>query len=556
MASLNHRGSALLGTENAYHLLRRATYNVTKERIDQFANLTVDQALDALFNFNATDFNEFIEQEPYQYDTGTAVIYAGTQIASDPDRGRKANSIIHWYLHEATNANTIRFKLSFFLHSIFITYFSSAYLRSYDFLNLQLFYAKGSYKEFARKVSVDNSMHVYLNNNLNKVGSPNENFAREFLELFTITKDVPATYTETDVQEAARVLTGFTTQNNRTIIDVDTNIPTGQEVLNNHDTGNKTFSSLFGNTTIVGATTAADMPRELDDFVNMIFDQDHTAVALARRLFRFFVHGEISDEVESDIITPLATYIKANNYNLELAVRKLLASQHFFDEDDTNQGNENIGGLIKTPLDLYLQTTSLFRIQYDAIDVNRSNNYRYFFVMGYLYFMKNIDLYLFRSTTVAGYVPIYQEPDYDKQWVSVNTITSRYNLGISLIDGRDRVSGTNGLIYGTFNAFEFLENSGYFTSILNNLYANPFANASTEMPNLMNAILELAFVKDLTTTRYNELYNQYLLGGLSEINWAVAWKNYKDGEPNGGDVEITIKNVFQAILESPEYQIF
>jgi uncharacterized protein (DUF1800 family) len=563
MASITHRGSAVLGYENAYHLLRRATYKVTKERIDEFAALTVDQALDVLFNFNGANFNEFVDTEPRRYDTGETIMYPGPKIVeSGHEEGEKRRSVFGWYVNEAAESSTIRFKLSFFLHSIFITRAASSYLLNYDNWSLLLIYAKGSYKEFARKAAVDNLMHAFLNNNLNKAASPNENFAREFLELFTITKstqvgaDDYTTYTEHDVQQAARVLTGFTIDFTRGIIDPDTGTPTGSHSTRYHDTGNKTFSHRFGNQTITGATTDADMPRELDDFVNMVFAQDYTAISLARRLFRFFVHGQISSEVETDIIQPLATYLKANNYNLELGVRKLLASKHFYDEDDAISGDENKGGLIKTPLDLFLQTTNLFRIQYDTVAVNRVTNYRYMYNAGIRYFSKTWGVNLFNATTVAGFVPIYQEPDYDRQWVSVNTILSRYKLGVSLIDARDRVSNSNSIINGQFNAFEFLENSGYFTDILANLYANPTGNAATEMPRLMLRILEITLVKPLSTERYNYFYNSVLLGGLSETNWAFAWKNYKDGSPDGGDVEITIKNVFLALLESPEYQIF
>ena len=178
-------------------------------------------------------------------------------------------------------------------------------------------------------------MLEYLNNTDNYANNPNENYAREFLELFTILKgpqigvDNYTNYTELDVQQAARVLTGFRKMNDRSIIDEDTNLPKGWNDISKHDTANKVFSDAFNNNEIIGQETEEGMNQELNDFVDMIFDKQETARAYCRKLYRFFVKSEWNDEVESEIIEPLSQQLINDNYDILPTVTTLLSSKHF-----------------------------------------------------------------------------------------------------------------------------------------------------------------------------------------------------------------------------------
>ena len=106
----------------------------------------------------------------------------------------------------------------------------------------------------------------YLNGYLNSNTAPDENYARELQELFTLGKENNPNYTEDDVKQAARVLTGWR---------IDNNTNTYFFQANRHDTGNKQFSSFFNNKIITGRSgnTAGDL--ELDEFLNMIFSSAH-----------------------------------------------------------------------------------------------------------------------------------------------------------------------------------------------------------------------------------------------------------------------------------------
>ena len=138
----------------------------------------------------------------------------------------------------------------------------------------------------------------YLDNTQNNANNPNENYAREFLELFTITKGEQigegdySTYTENDVIMAAKVFSGFKTKLDRTIIDPDTGIPMGRISVNQHDQSTKIFSHAFDNYELSGGTDENTIMLELHQFVDMIFNKEETARAYVSKLYRFFVKSE------------------------------------------------------------------------------------------------------------------------------------------------------------------------------------------------------------------------------------------------------------------------
>ena len=136
--------------------------------------------------------------------------------------------------------NKLKNKLVFFLHTCFTVAKDSGAGKSayfYDYLRLLDFYAYGSIKTLAKKITFDNAMLYYLDNTTNNKDNPNENYAREFLELFTILKGPQIAngnytkYTEHDIQQAARVFSGIKVKPNRDNIDNDTGIPYGLSLI-------------------------------------------------------------------------------------------------------------------------------------------------------------------------------------------------------------------------------------------------------------------------------------------------------------------------------------
>ena len=188
--------------------------------------------------------------------------------------------------------------------------------------------AFGSYRTLIGDVGRTPAMLVYLNGNLNRSGSPNENYARELLELFTTGTEGPGgeqTYTQTDVAQLARCLTGWT------VVDASND---GIFVPSRFDAGSKT---VFGRTGAFG----------YDEAVALVFTERGAAVAhrLAGVLYRALVAGEPNAQVRAE----MAALLLANDFRTEPVVRALLASEHFFSAGA-------LGARLRAPLDLMLGT--------------------------------------------------------------------------------------------------------------------------------------------------------------------------------------------------------
>ena len=167
-------------------------------------------------------------------------------------------------------------------------------------------------------------MLYYLNGYLNTNTSPDENYARELQELFTIGKENTPNYTEDDVKAAAKVLTGWR-------INTTTTLPTVYFDSTKHHTSNKLFSSFYGNTTIA-YQSGSNGALETDALMDMVFSkQQEVAKFICRKLYRFFIYYTIDNTVEANVITPLAQIFINNNWDIVPVLKTLYKSEHFFE---------------------------------------------------------------------------------------------------------------------------------------------------------------------------------------------------------------------------------
>jgi uncharacterized protein (DUF1800 family) len=183
-------------------------------------------------------------------------------------------------------------------------------------------HATGNFATLLRAVARDPAMLVYLDNNLNRAAAPNENFARELLELFTLGEGQG--YTELDIREAARAFTGWRFR------------PDGAFVgdARMHDTGTKTFLGERGN-------------FDGDDILNIVLKQPRVAEHITERLWREFV----SDSPDPRTVARLAASFR-RDYELRPLLQGLLTSDAFRDADAR-------GGMVKSPVDLIVGTFRL-----------------------------------------------------------------------------------------------------------------------------------------------------------------------------------------------------
>lgn len=536
MASLNLRNGPL-GKRLAAHLLRRATFRITPARISEFSQKTAAEAVDELFSFP-----DYVHPEgPVSYDDGmTAWLTEGPYDARPESSGIRRRSVEMWFFNELMHDTSVRHKMAMFWNAIFVSALDEDW-RRFDRWRLFQYLATGNVKELAYRVTLDPAMLRYLNNNVNKKTSPNENYAREFLELFTILKGETigagnyTNYTEADIQEAARVLTGFRdgTFDNKDDI---TGLATGYAQYSNHDPGNKKFSSAFGYQEIVGAVDAADMYRELSDFVDMIFAKPETARAYVRKLYLFFVADQITDEIESDIIAPLAGQLLDDGYVIENTLKTLLSSVHFFDEDDSDNTDEIIGGKIKPPLELLFHSTNFFEANQIGVlnaDANNYNTPTSRIITQHIRWMGFPDY----PESVEGYPGFFKSPSFGKFWFDQSNIAYRFKLSEAMLTGTT-VSNNNSI---PFRADVVPFFATYFT---NQEYANELVRQFLEMT--------LPEMPDAERFAY---FADKLLGGLSPINWMFEWMGFM-GSGDDSSIRIALENLFDAVVKSPEYNTF
>jgi len=281
----------------------------------------------------------------------------------------------------------------------------------------------------------------------------------------------------------------------------------------------------------------------MQSLVDMIFEKKETAQHFVRRLYRFFVSRNIPTDVENEVIEPLATLMQDNGYDMQLVLRTLLASEHFYDAADAQNDDEIIGGLIKSPLDLALQAMSFFEVPIPDPITNNAAHYILLYLNGVGQLMLlNAGMDLFRPSDVAGYPAYYQQPDLHRQWFNSSTVIARYKIPEMLLEGKHVTGQTPNRPLGTqLNIVPFVRNSGVFS--------DP-SNSKT----LVDDLLKYLFPETPSSTRRDHYWLEVLLDGLPPADWTYEWNNYiQTGDQT--EVKIGLHRLLKAVMNAPEYQL-
>lgn len=288
--------------------------------------------------------------------------------------------VLDWYAQFINDMidNGLRDKLTLFWSNHFVTeldvYQCPSYM--YQYYNLLQVNALGNFKDFIHAVGTSNAMIVYLNSYENTFISPNENYARELYELFTLGENNG--YTQMDIVETAKALTGY---NGFTQICAPITFNSAS-----HSNDSKT---IFGQTGNWG----------YDDVINILFAQRETEVAqhVCTKLYKYFV----SPEVDQTIIDELASTFISGGYEIAPVLKQMFRSDHFFDEDI-------IGVKIKSPMEMMVSFIVESGFGYDETVVN-----------GTQYYGGLLGQEIFNPTDVAGW-------QGNHEWVNTSTITGRW----------------------------------------------------------------------------------------------------------------------------------
>ena len=514
--------------EQAAHLIRRTMFGLKKEDVDLLLSMNMEQAVDHILDVDSTPpappvnnyyYSDGNDEEGYE-DPNVPFGDTWVDAAYDEDaEGLRIESFRGWWVKQmVTQDVSIREKMLLFWHNHFATQASEVFFGKFNYNhNTKLrAHAVGNFKELTKEVTLDGMMLIFLNGFLNKKNAPDENYARELQELFTVGKDNPSHYTEDDVYQAARVLTGWT-------INFGGNWETIFYPFN-HDQGNKQFSSFYNNTVIQGS---ADGNAELDALLNMIFAKEDVATFLCRKIYRWFVYYNITPTVEQDIIEPLAEIFRNNNYEVKPVLETLLKSEHFF-------AAANKGCFIKTPVDVVVGTLRTFGLQIPASTLWDE------FVQEYVQniMMSNMQMVPGDPPNVAGWQAFRQFPQYYRMWINSDTARNR-------------------------NFYTDILTTYYFETVNDQLQIDHIAFASQfdnpEDPvQLIDDMVRLLLPQPISDTK-KFLLKSILLSALpNDSYWTIAWGEYQ-ANPNDpmffGVVNERLKFVHNYILKLPEYQL-
>jgi uncharacterized protein (DUF1800 family) len=539
--------SGSLGRKKAAHLLRRIGFGPTKAEVDSFAQKSIPQAVN--------DVLKPASQPPPPLDPAEGVSWLSPDYNNpEPDKGSFDRYIFSWWMEQMrVGSSTIAEKMVFFHHTLFTTIASRMKDNEALYYQNALFryYALGNFKVLAKKMCLDNAMLRHLDGHLNEKGRPNENFAREFLELYTIGKGVQVgpdnytNYTESDIQEAAKVLSGYGYDKTFSNPDPDCGIPIGiiksndGEYASRHDGSTKQFSAAFQNRTIAplevveGKVTIENTLEELDQLVNMIFEQPETARHICRRLYRFFVYYKIDDAIENDIITPLANTFIQNDYEILPVLSQLFRSTHFYDMDNAVEQDDNIGAIIKSPLELVIGTIRFFKNDVPDYQSDAESFYEYYKILLKQAADQGLDLY--EPFEVAGYAAYHQRPGFNRNWISANYLALRYQFVARILAGLNPDNGID------LDVLAYVDNTSHVQD-------------PSDPDSIVSALVDYLLPEEIPEERYQYYKDVVLKDTLSTINWQFEWQNYKQ-TGDGSAVRAQIENLVIAITQSPEYQL-
>jgi uncharacterized protein (DUF1800 family) len=577
--------SDTLGTKRAAHLLRRATFGATRDEIDSYATLSAQEAVTRLFDPAIPD-----PDLPLDPLTGKEWITNGPE-ANGSEENELQEYFKRWFIGRMMSAGisgnlkqctAVREKIVLFMHTHFTTqqsvvnngralYCENDVFRKFAFdrFNGQEF----NFRELTKKICVDNAMLIFLDGRLNVKDNPNENFAREMFELYTIGRGLEGTqpiggepgdyfnFTEQDVQAAARVLSGFDSDDNFSKIDTLTGLPRGRARGGNdaiqHDFQAKQFSARFDNQVIEPDSQLLNDPvvtneevalDEIGRLIDMIYSKEETARHICRKIYRFYVYHNITPEKENDIIGQMAQTFIGNQYKIQPVIEELLKSRHFYEAEAGVEDN-NFGGIIKSPLDLILGTIIYFDIYVPDPLINTEQFYG--FAGALIRIMADQGLDFYEPFEVAGYTAYHQYPVYNRNWISTNYLTQRYDFIRDLFSDREMMDGQ----------IPPIDLIGFIGQQFNNATAGNAEALIMELTRyLFPASDNLTFNDpddgaEITAERLRYFRYAFLFSPQIDDDplgaWTFRWNNPVDMEV----VKNQLKNLFNAIMQSPEYQL-
>ena len=396
------------GYKQASHLLNRAGFGGTPSQVRMLADWGLKRSVDHLIHFTGTTPAPVSED---QFDsTIMAPLTAEERALYRKAREAQREDIVEqfrqrrqerqradrkqirdmqkwWMTRMIETSRPLEEKMTLFFHGHFATGYRKIENSFHLFRQNQLYrnYALGNFGDLVFQVIRDPAMIAYLDNNRSRKQAPNENLARELMELFTLGEGV--VYRENDIKQGARALTGYTFLGNKFVFNKE-----------QHDNNQKTIFGKTGN-------------FNGDDFVKLILSRPECSEFIAWKLYRFFVNDlpDGPDKKQIAVIKALALLMRQKRYELAPVLETLFLSKHFYEETNT-------AAQIKSPVQLVVQ--GIRSLNTPVPDVN--------IIIEACGIMGQT---IFEPPNVKGW-------DAGRSWINTSTLYIRQNILTYLITGR------------------------------------------------------------------------------------------------------------------------
>lgn len=514
--------------QTAAHLLRRTMFGATHAQITNAVSNGMNSTVTSLLQIPAVG-------EPLAWDPAETIVAPGNSwvtavYPSDPVAAQnvetaRSMSMGAWMLERLNDQSiTVAEKMCLFWQNHFACTAISDSRGTYNYAMKIRQHALGNVKQMVKDITLEPTMLLFLNGATNNVFYPNENYAREFLELFTIGKGTQigpgdyTNYTEQDVAAGAKIFTGYYVDGLRS----DT-LSSPVAIYNGilHDTSTKQLSAHFGNQTVANADA-----NEYANYIDIVFQQDAVAQFICTKLYRYFVNYDITADVQTNVIDQMAQTMITNNYDLLPVLDELFKSDHFY-------STALLGSMIKSPLDMMF---SMLNVTSSAPTFSPASNGDIYMQLYWL--ADNMGEAYATPPSVSGWPAYYQVPMFTKLWVNATHIKTRFAVGayLTLLSGIQ--SGADSF---KINALGYLDN-----------LTNPYdANV------VINDMCDSFFSKPIDPLMKLVLKG-ILTNGQTDDEWTVQYQQYQNniGNPTYEEpIKLRVRTTLARMFQMPEFQV-
>lgn len=316
------------------HLYHRAGFGIKVSELNSLQDKSINEIVNNLFRASQKitdlqiDYGEYAGTYKMRKEAKENLTKEEKQKIQKAFRQDVVKLNVKWVNKMSNDDAQLREKMTLFWHGHFACK-SPIPMFNQNQNNTLRKYALGKFGDLLMAVSKDPAMLQFLNNQQNRKKSPNENFARELMELFTLGR---GNYTEDDIKNSARAFTGWGFNED------------GEYVFreNQHDAGEKVFFGKKGNFTG-------------EDIIGMILDNKKTAEFITTKIYKFFVN---ENNIDKQIVKELADNFYNSGYDIEKLMRNIFTSDWFYEE-------KNIGAKIKSPAELISGMMRVFNVRFE-----------------------------------------------------------------------------------------------------------------------------------------------------------------------------------------------